>query len=94
MSSHVSCLGLTGPHTPRRVIGFRNWRDRPFSEKYLNIGGAKGQFLGFWAVIMQASFSFFGSEVPGIVRCIHVSRRCLYLTSMDRLQGKSSTPHG
>ena len=49
------------------MIGFRNWRDRPFSEKYLNIGGAKGQFLGFWAVIMQASFSFFGSEVPGIV---------------------------
>ncbi|PIL34844.1 transporter [Ganoderma sinense ZZ0214-1] len=32
----------------------------------LGIGGAKGQFLGFWAVIMQASFSFFGSEVPGI----------------------------
>ena len=50
-----------------RVIGFRNWKTQPFADTYLGIGGAKGQFLGFWAVIMQASFSFFGSEVPGIV---------------------------
>ncbi|TBU26120.1 amino acid transporter [Dichomitus squalens] len=48
------------------VIGFRNWKEQPFTDKYLGIGGPKGQFLGFWAVIMQASFSFFGSEVPGI----------------------------
>ncbi|KAM5541191.1 hypothetical protein V8D89_005120 [Ganoderma adspersum] len=48
------------------VIGFRNWKAQPFADTYLGIGGAKGQFLGFWAVIMQASFSFFGSEVPGI----------------------------
>ncbi|KAI0747493.1 amino acid transporter [Fomes fomentarius] len=47
-------------------IGFRNWIHHPFPDQYLGIGGAKGQFLGFWAVIMQASFSFFGSEVPGI----------------------------
>ncbi|KAI1789950.1 amino acid permease-domain-containing protein [Ganoderma leucocontextum] len=48
------------------VIGFRNWKNQPFADTYLGIGGPKGQFLGFWAVIMQASFSFFGSEVPGI----------------------------
>ncbi|KAI0775611.1 amino acid permease-domain-containing protein [Trametes elegans] len=48
-------------------IGFRYWRDQPFALSYLGITGPKGQFLGFWAVIMQASFSFFGSEVPGIV---------------------------
>ncbi|RDX44160.1 hypothetical protein OH76DRAFT_1360073, partial [Lentinus brumalis] len=47
-------------------IGFRYWKEQPFAPGYLGIGGAKGQFLGFWAVIMQASFSFFGSEVPGI----------------------------
>ncbi|OJT02167.1 hypothetical protein TRAPUB_7282 [Trametes pubescens] len=48
------------------TIGFRYWKEQPFAETYLGIGGAKGQFLGFWAVLMQASFSFFGSEVPGI----------------------------
>ncbi|KAI0629930.1 amino acid permease-domain-containing protein [Trametes polyzona] len=47
-------------------IGFRYWREQPFAPTYLGIGGHKGHFLGFWAVIMQASFSFFGSEVPGI----------------------------
>ncbi|KAI0687057.1 amino acid permease-domain-containing protein [Earliella scabrosa] len=47
-------------------IGFRNWITKPFPDSYLGIGGHAGHFLGFWAVIMQASFSFFGSEVPGI----------------------------
>ncbi|RPD71596.1 hypothetical protein L226DRAFT_171196 [Lentinus tigrinus ALCF2SS1-7] len=47
-------------------IGFRNWINMPFAEEYLGISGVKGRFLGFWAVIMQASFSFFGSDVPGI----------------------------
>lgn len=50
-----------------RTIGFRNWKNQPFAENYLGIEGAKGRFLGFYAVIMQAAFSFFGSEVPGIV---------------------------
>ncbi|KAI0738821.1 amino acid permease-domain-containing protein [Daedaleopsis nitida] len=47
-------------------IGLKNWIAKPFPDDYLGIGGSKGHFLGFWAVIMQASFSFFGSEVPGI----------------------------
>ncbi|KAI0369433.1 hypothetical protein BV20DRAFT_968017 [Pilatotrama ljubarskyi] len=47
-------------------LGFKYWREQPFAPIYLGIGGAKGSFLGFWAVIMQAAFSFFGSEVPGI----------------------------
>ena len=53
--------------TADRPIGFRNWITKPFPDSYLGIGGHAGHFLGFWAVIMQASFSFFGSEVPGIV---------------------------
>ncbi|KAH9849492.1 amino acid permease-domain-containing protein [Lenzites betulinus] len=48
------------------TLGFRYWREQPFAPSYLGIVGNKGRFLGFWAVIMQASFSFFGSEVPGI----------------------------
>ncbi|KAI0747491.1 amino acid permease-domain-containing protein [Fomes fomentarius] len=47
-------------------IGFKYWIAQPFATNYLGIAGHKGQFLGFWAVIMQASFSFFGSEVAGI----------------------------
>ncbi|KAI8986293.1 amino acid permease-domain-containing protein [Trametes punicea] len=47
-------------------IGFRYWKEQPFAPMYFGITGAKGHFLGFWAVIMQAAFSFFGSEVPGI----------------------------
>ncbi|THH31588.1 hypothetical protein EUX98_g2586 [Antrodiella citrinella] len=42
-----------------------NWK-QPFGVNYLGIQGGLGRFLGFWAVLMQASFSFFGSEVPGI----------------------------
>ncbi|KAI0823275.1 amino acid permease-domain-containing protein [Trametes gibbosa] len=48
------------------TIGFKYWSEQPFAPSYLGIGGSKGRLLGFWAVIMQASFSFFGSEVPGI----------------------------
>ncbi|THG96082.1 hypothetical protein EW026_g5681 [Hermanssonia centrifuga] len=47
-------------------IGFKNWKEQPFASNYLGIDGSLGRFLGFWAVLMQASFSFFGSEVPGI----------------------------
>ncbi|KAI0073009.1 hypothetical protein K474DRAFT_1604052 [Panus rudis PR-1116 ss-1] len=46
-------------------IGFKYW-SKPFASSYLGIDGSLGEFLGFWAVLMQASFSFFGSEVPGI----------------------------
>ncbi|KAJ3549374.1 hypothetical protein NM688_g5183 [Phlebia brevispora] len=47
-------------------VGFYNWKHPgPFAQ-YLNIQGPLGRVLGFWAVLMQASFSFFGSEVPGI----------------------------
>ncbi|KAI0088652.1 amino acid permease-domain-containing protein [Irpex rosettiformis] len=45
-------------------IGIRHW-ETPFRE-YENIPGPLGHFLGFWAVLLQACFSFFGSEVPGI----------------------------
>ncbi|EKM49844.1 uncharacterized protein PHACADRAFT_214364 [Phanerochaete carnosa HHB-10118-sp] len=44
---------------------FDTWK-HPFTDSYLGVTGALGRFLGFWAVLMQAAFSFFGSEVPGI----------------------------
>lgn len=74
---------------PYRTIGFRFWKEQPFAYSYLDITGAKGRFLGFWAVLMQASFSFFGSEVPGIVRlCYRFATRPRIDTLMIRRQGK------
>ena len=67
-----STFTVLSPNRDFRVVGFKNWK-HPFHENYLGIGGAKGRFLGFWAVIMQAAFSFFGSEVPGIVRPAHIN---------------------
>jgi amino acid permease len=53
------------PSDIARYRGFQSW-EKPFADTYMGISGSKGQFLGFWAVAMQASFSFSGSEVPGI----------------------------
>ncbi|KZT12242.1 amino acid transporter [Laetiporus sulphureus 93-53] len=46
-------------------LGLQHWH-QPFPDSFLGVHGAKGRFLGFTAVLMQAAFSFFGSEVPGI----------------------------
>lgn len=74
---------------PYSTIGFKFWKEQPFAHSYLGIGGAKGRFLGFWAVLMQASFSFFGSEVPGIVRlCSRFVTWARINTLMTRRQGK------
>lgn len=70
-----------------RTIGFRTWKEQPFAHSYLGIDGPKGQFLGFWAVLMQASFSFFGSEVPGIV-CLILFAHKHILTSAWQAAGE------
>lgn len=49
-----------GPDHDR--IGFRYWiNPGPFAQ-FAGISGAKGRFLAFWAVFIQAAFSFLGSE--------------------------------
>jgi yeast amino acid transporter len=60
-----SMLHRMSTNHEHRFYGVENWKE-PFAESYMEIKGAKGHFLGFWAVLMQAGFSFFGSEVPGI----------------------------
>lgn len=45
---------------------FHTWKE-PFAPDFNGVKGPKGNFLGFLAVLMQASFAFFGAEVPGIV---------------------------
>jgi amino acid transporter len=60
----IFCLVIDlggGPDKDRR--GFRYWRDEPFDSEYLGIQpGSKARFLGFWAVLTQASFSYGGME--------------------------------
>ena len=47
-------------------IGFRYWHHPgPFTQ-FDGIGGAKGRFLGWWAVMTQAAFSFIGTEIVAI----------------------------
>ncbi|KAI9063004.1 amino acid permease [Trametes sanguinea] len=53
-----------GPNHDR--IGFRYWKNPGPFVQYNNIGGAKGQFLGWFAVLTQAAFSFIGTEIVAI----------------------------
>ncbi|KAG1794778.1 amino acid permease [Suillus plorans] len=50
-----------GPSHDR--IGFRYWKNPGPFVQFDGIAGAKGQFLGFVRVLIQAAFSFIGTEV-------------------------------
>ncbi|GAA5910529.1 hypothetical protein JCM5296_003688 [Sporobolomyces johnsonii] len=47
-------------------IGTKYWRDPGAMVQYLGLEGATGRFLGFWAVLIQASFSYIGTEIVAI----------------------------
>ncbi|KAG2110159.1 amino acid permease [Suillus cothurnatus] len=53
-----------GPNHDR--IGFRYWKNPGPFVQYNGIQGAKGQFIGWWAVLTQAAFSFIGTEIVAI----------------------------
>ncbi|KAH9004407.1 amino acid permease [Lactarius hatsudake] len=53
-----------GPDHDR--LGFRFWKDPGPFVQYHGIAGAKGRFLGWWAVMTQAAFSFIGTEIVAI----------------------------
>jgi amino acid transporter len=40
-----------------QYLGFTFWKNPGVFNQYKGIPGAKGQFLGFWAVLTQAAFS-------------------------------------
>ncbi|PLW52625.1 hypothetical protein PCANC_06270 [Puccinia coronata f. sp. avenae] len=48
------------------AIGFRHWRKPGPFVQYLGIEGALGRFLGFWSVLIQAAFSYIGTEIFAI----------------------------
>jgi amino acid transporter len=53
-------LGGAPDHDRR---GFRYWKHEPFNDNYLgDFTGSKSRFLGFWAVLTQAAFSYGGME--------------------------------
>ncbi|OCF42818.1 hypothetical protein I317_03295 [Kwoniella heveanensis CBS 569] len=47
-------------------LGFHYWKDPGALAQYEGIPGSKGRFLGFWAVMTQAAFSYGGVEFFGI----------------------------
>ncbi|KAI0307842.1 amino acid permease [Multifurca ochricompacta] len=53
-----------GPDHDR--LGFRFWKHPGPFVQYNGIAGAKGRFLGWWAVMTQAAFSFIGTEIVAI----------------------------
>ncbi|PPQ89594.1 hypothetical protein CVT25_012339 [Psilocybe cyanescens] len=53
-----------GPDHDR--LGFRYWKHPGPFHQFNGIAGAKGRFLGFWAVLTQAAFSFIGTEIVAI----------------------------
>jgi amino acid permease len=53
-----------GPDHDR--LGFRYWKHPGPFVQFDGIAGAKGRFLGFWAVLTQAAFSFIGTEIVAV----------------------------
>jgi len=48
-------------------LGFHNWvHPGPFAPYLLESQGATAKFVGFWAVLIQAAFSYQGTELVGI----------------------------
>lgn len=53
-----------GPNHDR--IGFRYWKNPGPFVQFDGIAGAKGRFLGWWAVMTQAAFSYTGTEIVAV----------------------------
>lgn len=51
--------------SPQGYIGFKYWNEPGAFAPYLTTG-EKAKFVGFWAVLIQAGFSFQGTELVGI----------------------------
>jgi len=51
--------------SPQGYIGFKYWDEPGAFAPYLT-SGPKAKFVGFWAVLIQAGFSFQGTELVGI----------------------------
>jgi len=88
-SSFSSVLGIIlnagGGPLGGGYTGFRYWKSPgPFvqfeSADGTVIEGTWGRFVAFWAVLVQASFSFIGTEILAVTGEYYVSRCELSLT--------------
>lgn len=62
----LTCFIISvGGQPSGKVIGFKYWQDPGAFGEYL-VDGPTGQFLGFWAAMVQACFAYTGTEVVGV----------------------------
>ncbi|ORX57590.1 amino acid transporter [Hesseltinella vesiculosa] len=54
------------PTDKGNVIGVKYWIDPGPWAQYMDIPGATGRFLGFFSVLLNATFAFIGTEIVGI----------------------------
>ena len=79
-----------GPDHDR--LGFRFWKKPGPFVQYNGIAGAKGRFLGWWAVMTQAAFSFIGTEIVAVCVSLLHSRRCLPNVHAQIAAGEAKNP--
>jgi hypothetical protein len=71
-----------GPSHDR--IGFRYWKNPGPFVQFDGIAGAKGRFLGFVRVLLQAAFSFIGTEVVTVCRLsVIIDTKFIIATFLD-----------
>lgn len=59
---------LGGVPTHREFIGGRYWRTEPFNDNFMGVTPvSKSRFLGFWACLTRAAFSFGGVEAVAVI---------------------------
>ncbi|KAN0061861.1 hypothetical protein ACQY0O_005855 [Thecaphora frezii] len=59
----ISIVITAGGNPQGEVIGFKYWHHPGALVQYEGIPGSKGRFLGFFAVLVQATFSMNGAEM-------------------------------
>lgn len=66
MELQLGIVITAGGGPDHRSIGFQYWRSPGPFVQYDGISGVLGRFLGYWAVLTQAAFSYIGTEIVAI----------------------------
>jgi amino acid transporter len=61
----IFAICIAGGVGQEGVLGFKYWHDPGAFNEYLVSGGI-GRFVGFWAVMIQASVAYQGAELVGV----------------------------
>lgn len=62
----ITGIIITAGGVDGHPIGFRYWNETGGFVQYDGIAGAKGRFLGFFSVLINAAFAFIGTEITAI----------------------------